>query len=116
MPKTPEEQLQEFRNGIRRRVEKAKHLKEEGEPYNPHYVDINPDELTAEDMQLWHKVEVARTVTREDIFQHDLLFYDVDPGGNFKRRREDIPQSRHLFSQEMANQANSIIHGRERKE
>jgi len=112
--KTPDEQWQEFRNEIRRRVEEAQRLKADGQPYNPHYAGINPDELTAEDAELMRKVEAARTVTPEDIFRHDLTFYDVDPSGNFKKRRDDIPESRRLFLQEMANRADSIIRERER--
>lgn len=104
--------LRAFWERERRTKEIEMQKKAAGQPYDPHYNDIEPDELVEEDMELAKKLE-DRTITRADIETHREKFYRIERGV-FRRDREDIPQSRRSYLGKIIDQAASIIRQRER--
>lgn len=69
-----------------------------------HFVDLDPRELTLEDMRIWDEIK-KETITREKFNEYKKLLIDEKTGNP----KKDIPASRLEFMAFIANKAIPLI-------
>lgn len=75
----------------------------QGERYDPHFDDINPEHLTEDDMAVWEKTK-NKTLTRKELQE-----YLGRMSGELKSAEPQVKKSRGTFYAFIANKAAFIV-------
>jgi hypothetical protein len=103
VPETPEEKLKNFRGEIRSIVEEEQKTRK-----TVHFQELNPEELSPEDMDIWEKVS-DRSVTREDFDRYRGRTINA----NLEKRQRSLSQTKIEFLKYVANKVSEILIERE---
>lgn len=98
-----EKKMESLRREIADLKQQEMTKKERGEHYNPHFDEIEPNELTAGDLLMYQKLKEA-TLTPEEFNEYRQPFWEAQRGEKEVSAEESSSASRRNFAAWLTNQ------------